>query len=108
VTVTFNQSILPATFTTADFSVTNAAGTDVSAMLTPTPGELSSSAACGTTTTGCAITLVGALPPGKYKFTMKMGAEFADAYGTKYTQAADKVINFEVKAPAPSTSSKCL
>jgi hypothetical protein len=109
VTITFNQSILPSTLTAADYSVTNTtSGADVTALLTPTAGELSSSATCTINATGCAYTLVGTLPPGMYKFTMKMGAEVADAYGTKYTQAADKVINFEVKAATPSTPSTCL
>lgn len=106
VTIKFNQSINTTTFTAADYSLTTDAGAAVTGIVVA-PGALDGVSTCGTTGTGCALTLVGTLAPGKYKFTMKMGAEVTDFYGAKYTQAADKVINFEVKA-APSTTTTCL
>jgi hypothetical protein len=107
VSIKFNQSINPTTLTAADFTLTTDAGAPV-AGIGLYAGALDGVSTCATTGTGCQLTFAGVLAPGKYKFTMKAGAEVADYYGAKYTQAADKVINFEVKAAAPSTPSTCL
>lgn len=107
VSLTFNQSMIPASLDTTEYTVTDSTGAAVTGFTTAagTIGPTS----CSTFGTGCRLTVAkAALPAGKYKFTLKAGAEILDPFGAKYTQAADKVINFEVKEATPVTPIKCL
>jgi hypothetical protein len=101
--LTFNTDVAPASLTAAEYSVSPAI--TFAAPANPATG-------LGTpATANNVIELVstGAVAPGDYTFTLKMGATVNDLItGTPdtYTQAADKVIHFTVP-PAPSAPQAC-
>jgi hypothetical protein len=104
VTFTFNQSMDPTSLTTADYAFTDSAGTAVVA--TTTVGAAPND--CTPESTGCQLRVRANLAPGKYKFTLKAGANITGVLGASFTQAADKVINFTVKVADPVTPIQCL
>jgi hypothetical protein len=109
VTLSFNTAIkttdvaAPATRTTdeltegTEFTLTDGNGTAVTGLTIDTPDELS----CTEYGSSCVIRIRKDLPPDTYIFTLKAGATLTDQHGDIYTQAADRVIHFTVKAPVP-------
>lgn len=105
ITMTFNAPMDPTTFTATDFTLVDANGAAVPG-LTLATGVFPNS--CDFYSTGCQLRVRKSLAPGKYTFTLKAGAEISDVFGAKYTQAADKVITFEVKEAAATPAVQCL
>jgi hypothetical protein len=99
----------PATLTAADYTVVDANGAAVAGFVTSIAPATSSELGCNTYMTSCGLRVrAPSLPPGKYTFTMKAGAEVSDIFGAKYTQAADKKITFEVKEAVATPPVPCL
>ena len=101
VTFTFNAAMDPASLTATDYTFVDSTGAAV-------PATTSVGAApngCSASSSGCQLRVRGTAPlaPGNYKFTLKAGAQISTnaAITGTYTNAADKVINFKVKDPAP-------
>lgn len=105
VALTFNQSMDPASLTTADYELVDSTG----AAVTATVSVGASPNGCSISSTGCQLRVRANLAPGAYKFTLKTGANITGVLGASYTQAADKVVNFTVKNADPATPPiKCL
>ena len=105
VTFTFNQSMDPLSLTAADYTFVDSTGAPVVGAVT---GVGAAPNGCSPTSTGCQLRVRANLPPGKYKFTLTAGANITGVLGASYTQAADKVINFTVKAAVPVPPITCL
>jgi hypothetical protein len=106
-TITFNAPMKIAGELTegTEFTVTDSAGANVTGFTI----AAASASSCTIGGTSCALTVRKDLAPGAYKFTLKAGATVTDQSNDVYTQAADKVVNFTVKAPAtPTPPPACL
>ncbi|MDB4953859.1 MAG: hypothetical protein JWO36_1428 [Myxococcales bacterium] len=86
ISLTFNQTMDPTSLTSADYTIDPA--------VTLTTGT--------TASTTLSLTTALAAAAGTYTFTLKQGAVIKDVLGNDYTVAADRVIHFTVKDPAPT------
>jgi hypothetical protein len=115
IVISFNQSMNPASVTASEWEVTDADGAVVAfdavvSTTDPDTGE-DTCLADGTSTT-CKLVFTSSAPlaPGDYTFTLKAGSTIEDhlASPTVYTQTADRVVEFTVANPTPSTPVQCL
>jgi len=98
--ISFNSAMDPTSLAASEYSVTGSAGA-VAMDGVDVYG-------CDTLSTYCYLLIYKIdMAAGDYKLTINAGATIDDIFGGTYTQAADKVINFTVKAPA-STPVQCL
>lgn len=102
--LTFNTDIDPTTLATTEWSITPAV--PMAAPANPATGLGVPAKAKNVVE----LKSTGAVAPGDYVFTLKMGATLSDLItGTPdvYTQAADKVIHFTVAAAPPPSTATC-
>jgi hypothetical protein len=101
VSMTFNANMDVATLTTADFTLVNKAGTDMTTLSTfvIANGSGAAGANCSATSQSCQLRVRADFPPDDYTFTLKAGAQISDKLGNVYTQDKDLVIHFTVNAP---------
>jgi len=95
ISISFNQSMDPATLATTEWMFTSATAVTFGA---PTV----SGCASDSTTCSIRLTTTAPIPPGSYKFTLKAGATISDVRGTVYTQAADRTVSFTVENAEPA------
>ncbi|MBA3502385.1 MAG: hypothetical protein H0T65_18620 [Deltaproteobacteria bacterium] len=89
----FNTAMDPTTWTAADVDLI---GTATTLTFGAAPNTCTS-----TTATSCTLLVQGVFTPGTYTVRLKAGAVVKDVFGTDYTQAADRSIQFTVKDPGP-------
>jgi hypothetical protein len=98
ISLSWNANMDVATLDATEFSVVNA--DTMQPVAGVVKGNGASSANCGVNSQTCSFRIRANFAPGDYIFTLKAGATVTDKIGTNtYTQAADKVIHFTVKAP---------
>jgi hypothetical protein len=116
VSISFNQSMNPASITSDEWSVVDADGNAVAfnATVTTAIDPNTGNPTCNPDGTSTSCTLVftstAALAAGDYTFTLKKDTNIDDvlASPTVYTQAADRVITFTVAEATPSDPVQCL
>jgi hypothetical protein len=102
--INFNSNMDLSTLASTEWSLVDANGAAVA--VTPAYGSAAAGANCSTKSASCQFRWRMDFAPGDYVFTLKAGATISDLLGNVYTQAADKVIHFTVKAPV--TAPTCL
>ena len=106
--LTFNQEIDPASFDTADYTISPALPTGVTLVATNLgavgAGSYEQLELDPTDATATAVDW----PPGSYTFTLKSSAVLKDKLGNSFSPAADQVIHFTVTPNPTSTPHTCL
>jgi hypothetical protein len=100
VSLSFNANMDITTFTAADFTFVNKAGTAVAGLAIGVGSSAAGQDCSPDASSGCQFRVRADLPPDTYTFTLKKDAQMKDNLGNTYTQAADRVIHLTVKAPA--------